>query len=146
MSHVVLSCYQIAQVFQTSICLENLQLTDKPPVCLQSLNYKCERLSKRFSEEKWGIDIFSTKRDVISVERYKWNYYKWAKVCKFHSSGFFKRGLICLYYHLKQDSKEHTESGRCLKSVCHNWHRQDCWFYKSRKGFNNKIHCSFLHR
>ena len=68
------------------------------------------------------------------------------KVCKFHTNGFCRRGQTCIYLHSKQDCKEHTESGKCTKSVCLERHRQDCWFYKSRKGCNNAAHCNFLHR
>ena len=67
-------------------------------------------------------------------------------LCKYHSKGFRKRGHICHYFHSNVDCKDNTETGKCSKSACTDRHREDCHFYRSRKGCRRSSSCEFLHK
>ena len=66
--------------------------------------------------------------------------------CKYFSKGFCKRGSSCDYLHSNLDCKDHMDHGTCYISNCPDWHREDCKFFKSRKGCERKSSCAYLHR
>ena len=71
---------------------------------------------------------------------------KGLEVCTYYSKGFCKQGVSCHYWHPMYDCKEHIDSGKCQTSQCPNRHRDECRFYKTRKGCNKTASCTFLHR
>lgn len=67
-------------------------------------------------------------------------------ICKYNSKGFCKRGQLCRYFHSNVDCKDFTETGSCSKLACTNRHREDCYFYMSRRGCSRSSNCGFLHK
>ena len=86
-----------------------------------------------------GIKHLAVKAD----ERYN---NKNKPMCMYYSKGFCKKGSSCVYNHSNLDCKDHIDNGKCSKDNCPHRHREDCKFYKNRKGCSRNSSCAFLHR